>query len=155
GGGRGAFVAQEEASRPAQRAEQSEPLNVYTEYLNLPQLNFAERFPEETLAYLRAKYAIAGLDVIALTNSRTLRFVLKHRARLFPGVPIVFSAVSKASAGNPKLDDDVTGVWLMMDWPATLDAALRLQPHTDHVVVVTGGSGVDHVWSDTARAQLS
>ena len=66
---------------------------------------------------------------------------------------MVFAAVDKEAAGiEPQ--GDVTGVWLSMDWAGTLEAARRLQPDAERVVVVTGSLGVDQVWKATARAQL-
>src|SRR5262249_54265427 len=52
------------------------------------------------------------------------------------------------------LPDDVRGVWLMPGWATTLDAALKLKPHTTRVLVITGASGIDNVWSAAARAQI-
>src|SRR5262249_12448773 len=78
---------------------------------------------------------------------------LQHRARLFPGVPIVFDAVDRHAASDIALPADVTGLWLSISWSGTLQAARRLQPATTRAVVVTGVSGSDRCWAAAARAQ--
>ena len=83
-----------------------------------------------------------------------MRFAVQNRADLFPGAPIVFSSVDRSALGDLKLDDDVTGIWLNVDWAGTLEAALRLQPGTRRVVVITGTSAIDRVWQAAARRQL-
>jgi len=109
---------------------------------------------DELVAYFAAKYARTKFDLVGVITSRGLRFALRHRERLFPGVPIVFGAVDRRAVGDIALPRDVSGIWLPADWTGTLDAALRLQPDLEHVVVVTGASGVDQTWLATARAQL-
>src|SRR5262245_45311150 len=49
----------------------ADPVNIYTEYLNLTQLDH-KSFPEETAAYLRAKYAEVAPDLLVLAGSRLL-----------------------------------------------------------------------------------
>jgi hypothetical protein len=147
-----AVLAHEQALTASLRAA-PEPINLYTEYLNLTQLDH-QTFPDETIAYLRAKYAPAGLDLLVLAGSRLVRFTLQHRDRLFRGVPIVFTSVERHAAADIVLPDDVTGVWLTPGWKTTLEAALRLQPETTRAVVITGASGIDRVWAAAARAQL-
>jgi len=56
-----------------------------------------------------------------------------------PNTPIVFCASTQDQLGNLKLDSRFTGAWRTLDAAKTLDAALRLQPDTKHVVVVGGG----------------
>jgi len=147
-----AVLAHEQALTASLRSG-PDPINLYTEYLNLTQLDH-QTFPDETIAYLRAKYAPAGLDLLVLAGSRLVRFNLQHRDRLFPGVPIVFTGVERHAAADIALPDDATGVWLSPGWRTTLEAALRLQPGTERAVVVTGASGIDRVWAAAARTQL-
>ena len=59
-------------------------VNVYTEYLNLTQLDH-QSFPEETAAYLRAKYAPIPPDLLVLTMSdRDASASLNLAAALLP-----------------------------------------------------------------------
>jgi signal transduction histidine kinase len=148
-----AVLSHEQALTAGLRSDAG-PVNVYTEYLNLTQLDH-KTFPEETAAYLRAKYAPVGIDLLVLAGSRLLRFAVQRREHLFPGVPIVFTGVERHAAADIALPDDVTGVWLNVGWATTLEAALKLQPHTTRVLIVNGASGIDRVWDAAARAQLA
>jgi signal transduction histidine kinase len=147
-----AVLAHEQGLAASLRSS-AEPINLYTEYLNLTQLDH-NTFPDETVAYLRAKYAPGGLDLLVLAGSRLVRFALNQRDRLFPGVPIVFTGVERHAASDIVLPDDVTGVWFTPGWKTTLDAARRLQPDTKRALVISGASGIDRVWAAAARAQL-
>jgi signal transduction histidine kinase len=148
-----ALLAHEQAFRETLKAGLPEKVTVHAEYLEMT-LFEDESLEDEVVAYFAAKYARKKLDLVAVVNSRGLRFVLRHRGRLFPGVPVVFGAVDRRAAADIALPHDVSGVWLLTSWVGMLDSALRLQPDLEHVVVVTGASAVDQSWQATARAQL-
>jgi signal transduction histidine kinase len=131
------------------------PLAFHTEYLDFGLSDRKETFEAELVAYLAAKYARTKFDLVAIESSHALRFVMRHRARLFPGVPIVFSSVIKPAALDVPLEAGVSGVWLSIDWAGTLAVARQLQPDLERAVVVTGASPTDRVWGAEARAQLA
>jgi len=148
-----ALLAVDGTFRATLKAGLPDKVTVHAEYLEMT-LFEDKRLEEELVAYFAAKYARTKFDLVAVASSRGLRFALRHRDRLFPGVPVVFGAVDRRAVADLALTQDVSGVWLPADWTGTLDAALRLQPDLEHVVVVTGASGVDQTWQATARAQL-
>jgi signal transduction histidine kinase len=148
------LLALDQAFRTTLSNTVADPPNIYAEYLELTEFDEDAIVEEELATYLGAKYLRTRLDLVAVTSSRGLRFVLRHRARIFPGAAVVFSAVDKQAAAGIELGDDVSGVWLTMDWAGTLEAARRLQPETERAVVVTGSLGTDRVWKAAARAQL-
>jgi hypothetical protein len=133
-----AILAIDEAFRATFKGRPGQPVAFYSEYFEHTAFADDDSLEDEIAAYLRAKYSRTKLDIVAVTSSRGLRFAMRHRARLFPGVPIAFAAVDKTAAADVRLTDDVSGIWLSMDWAGTLDAALRLQPDTERAVVVTG-----------------
>src|SRR6185436_17997474 len=102
---------------------------------------------------LRLKYQDVRLDLIVAFGPRALRTALDYRAELAPGAPIVFMAVD--SAGDLQLPRDVTGVLMTLDSMDTLGAALRLQPETRRVVVVSGTSALDKRWVAAARSAFA
>src|SRR5215470_6909546 len=149
-----ALVAMEQAFTSSLKSLMSEPIASHSEYVDLGMFDRKETFETQLVAYLAAKYAQMKLDLVAITASGALRFAVRHRARLFPGVPIVFMSVIRSLVADVSLDSDVSGVWLPIDWPGTLAAARRLQPDIERVVVVTGASPIDRSWAAQARAQL-
>ena len=150
-----AVLAIEEGFRTTFGKAVGQPVAFHSEYFEQTAFADDESLQEEIAAYLRAKYSRTKLDVVAVTSSRGLRFAVRHRASLFPGVPIAFAAVDKAAAADVRLPDDVSGVWLSLDWTGTLEAALRLQPDTERAVVVTGASAFDQTWAAAARVQFA
>ncbi len=146
-------IAIDEAFRSVLTSRVSAPVYFYTEYLDLTLFQGDEPRPE-LRALLERKYRGVKLDLVAALASRALRFAVQNRADLFPGAPIVFASVDRAALGSLPLADDVTGIWLSTDWAGTLDAALRLQPDTRHVVLISGTSFIDRVWQATAKRQL-
>ncbi|HSE06325.1 MAG TPA: GAF domain-containing protein, partial [Methylomirabilota bacterium] len=125
-------------------------VSFYSEYFELTPLEDDRRLQAEVADYLRAKYGRLKLDLVAVTSSRGLRFVVRHRDRLFPGVPVVFGAVDQTAATDVVIGRDISGVWLSSDWAGTLESALWLQPQTEGVLVITGASG----FGPAARSQL-
>jgi len=148
-----AQIAIEEAFRSTLRSRLSAAPFFYTEFLDLTLFRGDAPLPE-LRALLAYKYRGVKLDLVVPFSSRALRFAIQNRANLFAGTPIVFGSVDRVALGNVALDDDVTGVWLNTDWAGTLDAALRLQPETQRVIVINGSSAIDQAWLASARRQL-
>ncbi len=147
------LLAQEQVFRATLKAGLPEGVTVHAEYLEMTIVD-DEALEEDVVKYLAAKYARKKLDLVAVVNSRGLRFVVRHRDRLFPAVPVAFGGVDRRAAADIALTPDVSGAWLQLGWVGTLDAARRLQPDLEQVVVVTGASAIDRSWEATARAQL-
>ena len=90
-----AVAETDDAIRSTLQAGSTLPIRLYTEYLGL------SWFPEEAreLALrdlLQKTYVVRRPDVVIVWGSGGLRFVLRHRAAMFEGVPIVFCSVDPA-----------------------------------------------------------
>jgi hypothetical protein len=83
-----ALLALEQAFLSTLKATLPEPVTLHSEYLELTMFEQQGSFEEELVTYLAAKYAHTKLDLVVAVASTGLRFALRHRARLFPGVPI-------------------------------------------------------------------
>ena len=145
-----AVAETDDAIRATLYAGSTSSIRLYTEYLGLTW------FPEEAreLALrdlLQATYATRRPDVVIAWGTGALDFALRHRARLFDGVPIVFCAVDPGLL--PPLDarSAVTGVSRRIDWTASLELIQRLHPGTREVAIVTGAGAVDLRWEGEAR----
>ena len=119
----------------------------------------ANRFPDlesetPTASYLRAKYSGRGIDALVAVGPQALTFLARNGAELFPGVPTVFAGVSEASVARANLPDS-TGVISAFSVTETVDLALRLQPESKKLVVITGTSTLDTTWYGIAREQLA
>jgi signal transduction histidine kinase len=100
------------------------------------------------------KYQDLRPDVIITLGPTPLRFMIDSHEKFFAGVPIVFGGTSEPQADNPKLDSHFTGCWEVFEPDKTLDAALRLQPGSKHVVVVGGVTSYDKHLEDVFKERL-
>jgi len=127
-----------------QTALQNSPyqLEFYSEYLDT--ILFPDPAAQQEFRdfYIR-KYQNRRPDVIVTVGPSSLKFMQEVHQTAFAGVPIIFCLPHGNVPGTPKLDSDFTGVEIDMAPAETLEIALRLQPGTKHVVVVSGVSEFD------------
>jgi signal transduction histidine kinase len=129
----------------------AEDLVYYEEYLD------NARFPgpghERQLAdYMRQRYAGKQIDVVIAVDPSALQFLLKYRQDIYPGVPVVFTAVRGTTLARLQLPPDFIGVATRLDPMPTIRMAFRLRSHTREVVVVTGTADLDLAWDAAIRA---
>ena len=65
-------------------------LDYYTEYIDFGRFS-APEYQMAMRDFLRRKYAGQRLDVIITEGHAPFEFVVRHRAEIFPGAPLVFS----------------------------------------------------------------
>jgi signal transduction histidine kinase len=148
-----AHIARDEAFRATLHAGLPSGVFFYTEYLDATPLSASAE--ASLIEVLKDKYRARSIDLVVATTSVGLRFVLRHRAQLFPDAPVVFMSVNQAAVADLDLSGNISGVWQWLDWAGTLDVALRLQPRTRRVAVVGGTSSRDDLWLAIAREQLA
>jgi PAS domain S-box-containing protein len=127
-------------------------LDFYREYLEtalFPDPADQQKFRD----FYVSKYKNHQPDVIITVGSSPLRFMSEAHRTAFPGVPIVFS-LPNLSSPVPELDSDFTGVENAVRPAETLEAALRLQPGTEHVIVVGGTAAYDRSAEEAVRERL-
>ncbi len=113
----------------------ADPVHYYAEYLE------TEEFPSEAASlafrdYIRRKFAGRQTDVVVADSTPALQFALRHRAELFPGVPIVFVAGSIPALTIGSTPAGITGVLSDAAFSETLELALGLHPSVRRVFVV-------------------
>jgi PAS domain-containing protein len=128
----------------------SDRVEIHNEYLDVSPVR-SDAFKRLQTEFLRQKYAERKVDLVITGLSSGLDFVLEHRERIFPGVPVVFCAVDQREVKGRKLTPDVIGIPIKMDLTATLDLALRFHPNTQRVFVIAGKAKFDAYWEAEAR----
>ena len=122
------------AIRSALHERANQPVNYYAEYLESE--TFQAEMAESALRdYIRKKFEGRRVDLVMAIATPALRFALRHRAELFPDVPIVFSANSIAEV-VPAAPPEVTGIITTASFAETLELAVRLHPTAKRVFVV-------------------
>jgi len=125
-------------------------VEIYNEFID------ASRFPEEAYQqqlarFLRDKYAAHHIDVVVVGLAPSLDFILKYRSLICPGVPVVYGAIEQNEVKTRSIPQDVIGIPMTFALEATLQLALKLQPHIKKVYVVAGTSPFDQHWQGQAR----
>jgi PAS domain S-box-containing protein len=124
------------------RSRVSGPVNFQVEYLDA--LRFDTPGYEQGLAAtLAATYREQKIDLVMTAFYPALAFAVKHREQIFPGTPIVFFSVMPKRFEGQKMWPNVTGVMYDGDMKGALDLARRLQPETENVAVIAGGSAFE------------
>src|ERR1043166_6119747 len=114
-----------------------------------------DQYEEEMVRLLQRKYSGVPIDLIYAFNPSALKFLLKHRGKLFSNTPVVFIAYEMKRVADLSLDAHVTGVGGKVELSPTLDIALGLQPQTKRVVVVAGKMPADTAFVEQARQEFS
>lgn len=121
-------------------------------------LDLARRTDEahaaRTASYLRDKYAGVQFDVVVAAGFAAVELLLKYRAEIAPGVPVVFAAGADANLKLKELPSDVTGVISNMDVNRIVDLGQRLQPNARRLVVIAGSGDLDRRSRTNARSAL-
>ena len=144
----------EESFKIRLQLDQRQDVEYFPEYFEL------SRFPEEKHIssfrdYLHAKYVNRTVDVVVASADGPMKFLLSHRADLFPNSPIVFVANDPPTPDALTAGAGATGIHYHNAYRETLDLALRLHPQTEHVFVVSGTPQHDDRFERAARKELS
>ncbi len=136
-------VAVDRGLRAVLASSSDRTVRTFAEFLDRPEFS-GEAYERTMTTYLREKYATLPLDAIVAVSDEAFDFILRHRAALFPGVPLVYTVVSTTllQASQP-LPADVVGVPVRYDYSGTIAQALRWHPAARRLVLVTGASERD------------
>jgi PAS domain S-box-containing protein len=127
---------------PAIRARFPQQITFYHAYLDDPQVE-EKSYRQIVVEALRHRYAGVKMDVVIACNPAALNFATEFRAKVFPGVPIVFVGVGELEMEGRKLWPGVTGAVTRSGFRQTIDLALHLQPDTQVVAIVAGATRWD------------
>ena len=134
------------------RAHVPGQINFYVATVENPRFD-EETYRESMAETLRRGYGGVKLDVVIAATDPVLRFALRYRDKMFPGVPNVFTDVPY----NDSIGDlhGVTGVVSLIGVRETIDLALRLNPDTNTVAIITGLTDWDKHWLSVTHAELA
>ena len=133
------------------RARVPWPVNFSVSYLENAQVE--DRSYRDSLAEtFRREYSDRKLNLILVASEPALKFAVEYRDKIFPGVPIVFWAISSTLA-DQKISG-VTGVASPVGTRETIDLALHLNPDTTSVAVITNVSEIERYWLAEVHTEL-
>jgi len=147
-------VSFDQGFQAGMRSEPSSQWEIFSEYLD------TTRFPGDHQTellhdYLREKYAGQKIDAVVATPDPALEFLLRYRSDLFSNSPIVFVAVRRPPPEVLAAGPGLTGVIRANTHRKTVDLALKLQPETQEVYVISGTPERDKRFEAVAREELA
>jgi signal transduction histidine kinase len=137
------------------RAPVDRPAMLFYESLGAPRVG-GPAFDRIATAYLREKYGSRPPRVIVAVREEALDFLLRHRAELFPQVPVVHTGIDRLLLRSlAPLPADVVGVPVEYGFSPTIDLALRWHPRARRLVIVTGAAEPDRRFEAQLRNDVS
>jgi PAS domain S-box-containing protein len=132
------------------RARVPSHVNFYTAFVDFQRIE-DEPYRKSLAETFRHEYRDVKPDVVIAVALQALEFAMQYRDRIFPGVPIVFTAVAASELEGEKMAPGVTGAESSVGLRETIDLALRLDPDTNAVAVIDGGRSF---WWTIAHSEL-
>jgi len=123
----------------------SPPVTIYNESLDLSRFRGAD-YEESLQGHLRVKYRDKPVGVVVAIGSATLDYVLRNRAELWPGVPVVFGMVDEPTVARLKPPPDVTGGIMKLRFEDMMTTARALVPDLARVALVGDPLQSQIVW---------
>jgi hypothetical protein len=115
----------------------------------------ADKSDDPFVDYLDAVYAKIAPDLIIAFGAPAASFVQQNRERLFPGKPMLFTAIEGRRVQRDKLTENDTVVATHNDFAAAFENLLHVLPDTKTIVIVNGVSPNEKFWEGELRRELA
>jgi two-component system sensor kinase FixL len=142
----------DERLRSAMQVGWSEGIEFNNEFVD-PVLLPEPEYEQSQRRALLQRYSDQKIDLLIAWGAQPVDFLRKYRMEIFPSVPVI-SSTDKRLVENQGLGTNATSVPWVLDAAGTLEAAFRLQPETQRVVVVTGAGLKERFLLETTRQSL-
>jgi signal transduction histidine kinase len=103
--------------------------------------------------YLRSLYADRPPDIVLSIGAPAARFIQKYRAQLFPGTPMVLTAVEQRLVDGTLLTNNDTVISVYNDFSGFFGSILRVLPDTKTIAVIIGASPLEKFWLNEAKRE--
>ena len=140
-----------EAFESSARAQVKGDIRFDEAYLEGPEHEEDKHYLEGEAEALYRRFDGVQLDLVVTVGPWATRFGTEYHEKMFPGVPVVFCAVSDWEFEGLTWQN-VTGVTDHVGLGETIDLALRLEPETEAVAVI---SPFDPPWLAATHKELN
>jgi hypothetical protein len=105
--------------------------------------------------YLRALYIGSPPDLIMVIGAPAAVFIQRYRDQLFPGTPMLITAVEQRRVQFSNLTENDAVVAVKHDFRFLFESFLRIAPETRIVAMVNGNSPNELFWKNEMRRELA
>ena len=147
------FAVVAAAFRSTLATELREPVDFQEIPLDLTR--FTESGEQPLVTFLEERLARNPVDLVVPIGSTGVRFIERHRGRLFPETPILLAGAQPRMIPPGFLGKNVTLVTQSIDLPAMIDQILAIKPETQRIAVVFGASEIERKWANECRREFA
>lgn len=126
-----------------------------TEHLDTKRRDYDKDYEEAFVYYIRSKYKGYQPELIYVTDDTALNFMLQHREKFFPNVPIVFSGINDLSKRNTLDVKIFTGVFENKDIIPNIKLIRTLFPQENEILLLGDGSTTSSMIQDDLENDMS
>jgi len=98
------------------------------------------------VAYLTARFAQPAPDLVVSSGGPAARFLIRHRAALFAGVPVLLAALEARIVPQAALKPGDAAVASQLDLPRAFANIVHVLPDTRTIAVVVGDTPLERFW---------
>lgn len=127
---------------------------LFSEFLDAVRFPSNEVRDKQMEDYLRARYTEHPPDILVAIGPQALNFFMARKESLFPGIPLVFGAVTADEKWLSSPPPGVAGLSSRLEMGLTLKAIMKLRPRFNEVIIISGASLFDRRQEAFARKEL-
>jgi len=124
------------------------------EYMDTKRFDIGRLFPKLADLY-GFKFRDYNFDIVLASDNHALDFLLAHRERLFPRVPIVFCGINRFEPSMIEGHAGITGVAEVQDIKGNVELILRFHPDTKRIASVTSYTTTSAIHRRDVRVAMS
>ena len=129
-------------------------IKYHVEHMDLSRFH-SEEYLQQMQELFQLKYSSLDIDLIITVMKPALSFVQTYCNNLFPDVPTIHCLVDDEYVDPQTLPANAALLTMHLDIKETLDVALKVQPGTREVVVVSGRSKIARTLEKRTRSILN
>ena len=125
-------------------------VELFAEYLDVGRFADGRRI-ERYAESIQYRYAEVKPDVLIAVGAPAVAFLARRGAAMFPGTPVVVTALEARHLRTTPLPAGFTGIVTSIDTRATLELLLGLHPGTRRIAIAAGAAPLDRHWAEETR----
>ena len=135
-----AFTLLQNGFRTRIEKELNGPVSIYEETFDEGWLGHEAAYEQTMEKFLYDKYSRRGIDIVVPVANYPIQFMQKRRKTLLPDAKLIYYSLGRSP--QPSLPGS-TGIVVKFDLAPTLEIAIKQNPGTRHVLLISGSTAVD------------
>ena len=125
------------------------------EHLDTKRREYDKEYEEEFVKYMCSKYKGYQPELIYVTDDNALNFMLQHKEKFFPNVPVIFSGINDLSKRHTLDERIFTGVFEDKEIIPNIKLIKKLFPQENEILLLGDASVTSSVILDDLNHDIS